>query len=106
MDHLDTQVEGSEEFEDEELPDPLDPEALGLGGNWVLHTRLGRLDILQWIGEDALWEKLAPAAVEAEIGDFTVKMVSYEDLIALKEIAGRPEDLIDLQRLRQARGEE
>jgi hypothetical protein len=30
-------------------------------------------------------------------------MVSYEDLVVLKEKAGRPEDLIDLQRLRQAR---
>jgi len=30
-------------------------------------------------------------------------MVSYEDLIALKEQAARPEDLADLQRLRQAR---
>jgi predicted nucleotidyltransferase len=103
---LDTQIEGAEEFENEELPNPLDPKVLGLGGNWVLRTRLGRLDIMQWIGEDALWEKLAPAAVEAEIGDFTVKMVSYKDLIALKEIAGRPEDLTDLQRLRQARGED
>jgi len=32
--------------------------------------------------------------------------VSYGDLVALKEQAGRPEDLIDLQRLREARGEE
>ena len=46
---------------DEELPDPLDPKALGLGGNWVLRTRLGRFDVMQWIGEDALWEKLSPA---------------------------------------------
>jgi hypothetical protein len=30
----------------------------------VLRTRLGRFDIMQWIGEDALWEKLSPAAVE------------------------------------------
>lgn len=103
---LDAQIEGAEEFEDEELPDPLDPKALGLGGNWVLRTRLGRFDVMQWIGEEALWEKLSPAAIEAEIGGLTVRMVSYEDLVALKENAGRPEDLIDLQRLRQARGEE
>ena len=35
-----------------------------------------------------------------------VKVVSYEDLVALKEHAGRPEDLLDLQRLREARGED
>lgn len=102
---LDAEVEGAEEFEAVELPDPLDPEVLGMGGNWVLQTRLGRFDVMQWIGEDALWEKLAPAAIEAEIDGLQIKMVSYNDLIALKEAAGRPEDLTDLQRLRQARGD-
>lgn len=102
---LDAQIEGAEEFEDGELLDPLDPEVLALGGNWVLRTRLGRFDVMQWIGEDALWEKLSPAAIEVEIDGLPIKVVSYEDLVALKEIAGRPEDLTDLQRLRQARGE-
>jgi nucleotidyltransferase DUF2204 len=103
---LDAEVEGAEEFEDGELPDPLDPEVLALGGNWVLRTRLGRFDIMQWIGEDALWTKLSPAAVEAEIDGLPIRVVGYEDLIALKEMAGRPEDRTDLLRLRQARGEE
>jgi predicted nucleotidyltransferase len=103
---LDAQIEGAEEFKGEELPDPLDPEALALGGNWVLRTRLGRFDIMQWIGENALWEKLSPAAIETEIDGLTVKVVSYDGLVALKEHAGRPEDLLDLQRLREARGEE
>lgn len=48
----------------------------------------------------------SPAAIEEEIGGLAVKVVSYEDLVVLKEQAGRPEDLTDLQRLRQARGEE
>lgn len=106
LQRLDAQVEGAQEFGDEELLDPLDPEVLGLGGNWVLRTRLGRFDVMQWIGEDALWQKLAPGAVEAEVDGLTIRVVSYHDLVALKEIAGRPEDLTDLQRLRQARAEE
>lgn len=103
---LDAEIEGAEDFEGAELPDPLDPTALALGGNWVLRTRLGRFDVMQWIGDDALWERLSPAAVSAEIGDLTVRVVGYEDLVALKREAGRPEDLADLKRLRQARGEE
>lgn len=104
---LDAQLEGADDFADGELPDPLDPEALALGGNWVLRTRLGRFDIMQWIGEDELWGRLSPTAVEAEIsGGLVVRMVGYEELIALKEDAGRPEDLVDLKRLRQARGED
>jgi predicted nucleotidyltransferase len=103
---LDAQIEGAEEFASEDLPDPLDPEALALGGNWVLRTRLGRFDVMQWIGDDGLWEMLSPAAIEDEIDGLPVKVVSFEDLVALKEKAGRPEDLTDLRRLRQARSEE
>jgi predicted nucleotidyltransferase len=100
---LDAQVEGGEEFEEAELPNPLDPDALRLGGNWVLSTRLGRFDVMQWIGDDGLWERLSPGAVEVEIDGLVTRIVGYEDLVALKEAAGRPEDLVDLQRLRQAR---
>lgn len=102
---LGAEVEGAQEFEDVELPDPLDPAALALGGNWVLRTRLGRFDVMQWIGADALWERLSPAAVSAEVGDLTIRVVGYDDLVALKREAGRPEDLADLKRLREARGE-
>lgn len=100
---LDAEIEGAEEFEDEELPSPLNPESLALGGNWVLRTRLGRFDVMQWIGDEALWEKLSPAAIETQVDGLRVKVVGYEDLVALKERAGRPEDLLDLQRLREAR---
>ena len=61
---------------------------------------------MQWIGDDALWEKLSPAAVPAELGELSVRVVSYEDLVLLKRRAGRPENLTDLRRLSQARGEE
>jgi len=102
---LEARLEGADDFDEGEIPDPLDPESLALGGNWVLRTRLGRFDIMQWIGEGELWGRLFPTAIEAEIGGLVVRIVGYEELVALKENAGRPEDLIDLQRLRQARGE-
>jgi predicted nucleotidyltransferase len=106
LDQLDAEIEGAEEFEEGELPDPLDSAALALGGNWVLRTKLGRFDVMQWIGEDALWERLSPGAVSTQIGDLSVRIVGYEDLVALKREAGRPEDQADLRRLSQARGEE
>jgi hypothetical protein len=98
-------VEGADEFEAGELPDPLDPQALALGGNWVLLTRLGRLNLMQWLGDAPLWEELSPSAVEEKIGGIPIKFVSYEDLVKLKELAARPEDLADLKRLREARGD-
>jgi predicted nucleotidyltransferase len=53
-----------------------------------------------------LWERLAPGAVSAQIDDLRVQVIGYEDLVALKQQAGRPEDLADLRRLSQARGED
>jgi len=102
---LGAEVEGAEDFAAGELPDPLDASALELGGNWVLSTRLGRLDLMQWIGDAPLWSQLAPGAIEDRITDLPVKIVGFEDLVRLKELAGRPEDLSDLQRLREARQE-
>jgi hypothetical protein len=96
-------VEGAEDFDPNELPDPLDPSVLAEGGNWVLETSIGRLDLMQWSGEQELWEKLAPGAIEDEIAGIKIKMVGYEDLVRLKELAGRPEDLMDLERLRAIR---
>jgi predicted nucleotidyltransferase len=105
LERLGAEVEGAEEFDSGELPDPLDPNTLALGGNWVLRTRLGRLDLMQWLGDDPLWEKLSPAAIEEWIGEISIKFVSYDDLVELKELAARPEDLADLKRLREARGD-
>ncbi len=100
---LDAQVEGAEEFSHDELPDPLDPSVLEQGGNWVLSTRLGRLDLMQWIDESHLWPELSPGAIEDQIAGLSIKIVGYDDLVRLKELAGRPEDLADLQRMREVR---
>lgn len=102
LDRLGARVQGAEEFEEEEFPDPLDPQVLAQRGNWVLETRLGLLDIMQWMGEQALWERLFPRSVVEVIGDLPIRFAGFEDLIAMKEEAGRPEDLADLKRLREA----
>lgn len=102
---LDAKLDGAGEFEAAELPDPLDAEVLALGGNWVLQTRLGRFDVMQWVADTELWDMLSPSAVEVEMEGMTVKVAGYDDLVALKRLAARPGDLEDLERLRQARGE-
>jgi len=77
-------------------------------GDWqqdspVAVTRLGRIHLMQRIGDSSLWEELSPTAIEDSIAELPIKIVSYEDLVRLKELAGRPEDLAGLQRLREAR---
>lgn len=102
---LNAELDGAGDSDADELLDPLDPEVLAQGGNWVLQTRLGRFDLMQWQGDRELWEMLSPAAVEVDLDGVSVKVAGYEDLVDLKEQAGRPGDIEDLERLRQARGE-
>lgn len=65
-------------------------------------TRLGRLDITQWvpgIPGDLAFEHLTRAGVETSVGGHPVRVCSREDLIAMKRAAGRTQDLLDLEQL-------
>ena len=100
---LDAQHYGLGDFDPSEFPfDPHNPAELAEGGNFVLSTRLGRLDVLQWVpgipGELA-FEHLAPSAVNTALNGRPVRVCSRDDLIAMKRAAGRPQDLVDLQEL-------
>lgn len=99
------EVLGMDEFAKEELPDPRDPEALALGGNFVLATKHGRLDVMQLIGPDLEYSDLDAAAIEDEVFGHRVRFCGYRHLVAMKEAAGRDQDLEDLKKLREIREE-
>ena len=94
------------EFRPDELPVPLSLAGLLLGGNWDLDTRYGRLDILQQRAgaletpED--YRRLRASAVPESHGFGTVWFAGYDELIDLKTLAGRDQDLIDIRALREA----
>lgn len=91
-----------EEFAEEEVVRP-DAAGLEMGGNFVLATSCGRLDIMQLVEPDLEYADLDSAAVEDEVFGHPVRFCGFDHLIAMKEAAARPEDLIDLQRLRESR---
>ena len=99
--HLDTG-----DFDPSEFPfDPLDPRQLGEGGNFLLATRAGRLDVMQWvpgIEADHAYETLAAEATEVPFRGLTLQVCSLAHLRLMKETAGRPQDLIDLENLPSA----
>jgi len=91
------------DFAPEELPfDPCDPTDLERGGNFRLSTRLGALDVMQWIpgfGADQTFSTLDAGAVEIDLDGSAIRVCSLKDLRTMKRTAGRPQDLVDLAQL-------
>lgn len=84
-----------------------DADGLAQGGNWVLRTDLGLLDVLQEVAGVAGYRQLRPAAVAMRVPGVSgpVLAAGYDHVIAMKTAAGRDQDLIDIDALRRARGE-
>jgi hypothetical protein len=100
---LESKVLDTGDFTAEEMPmDPTRPADLAHGGNFCLHTSLGRLDIMQWSGgieADDLYTELDRAAIEGNVDGIPVRVCGLEHLRAMKRAAGRPQDLEDLRHL-------
>ena len=92
------------EFVADELPTH-DFEGLKAGGNFRLRTDLGQLDVMQYLEpfEKDSWKTLSRRSEERRLAGVTIRVCSYEDLLAMKEAAGRDQDRIDASNLRAAR---
>jgi len=94
---------GVGDFCAEEFPyDPTDPEHLAQGANFRLETRLGPLDIMQWVAgieEDPAYAALARGAITVPFRDGDLAVCGLEHLRAMKRAAGREQDLLDLREL-------
>jgi hypothetical protein len=91
------------DFAEGELPfDPLDPADLAQGGNFRLRTRLGALDLMQWIPgieADHAFGTLDADAIEVEFEGERLRVCSLAHLRLMKQTAARPQDLLDLENL-------
>jgi hypothetical protein len=98
---VNAQVMLSKDFDPGIAPDE---DGLALGGNWVLRTDRGRLDVMQDVPGIRGYAALRRAAVERavpEAGSFW--FAGLNDLIAMKVAAGRPQDELDITSLHRAR---
>ncbi|MDX6698790.1 MAG: hypothetical protein QOE65_2187 [Solirubrobacteraceae bacterium] len=103
---LEARVHGMDDFAPDEFPAQLDADGLGAGGNWVLSTVHGRLDVMQYVAGVKGWDQLREGAVAYEIPglDHAPLFAGLDDLVAMKRAAGRDQDLLDIVELERARG--
>jgi hypothetical protein len=84
-----------------------DRQGLKMGGNWVLLTKHGRLDVMQYLkglGDDGgSWAELRLHAVKRNFLGHECLFCSYEDLLKMKTAAGRDQDLVDVRTLKAQR---
>jgi hypothetical protein len=109
LQELDAAPLALQDLRPEELPEPFTIEGLLKLGNWDLSTKHGRLDLFQYVqGKLESAEDHATLAGRSEETRFdfgVVRFVSYGDLLDMKTLAGRDQDLVDIRALREARGD-
>jgi hypothetical protein len=89
-----------------EVPFQLDAGTLKMGNHFTLVTHVGPIDILGHpSGIPGGYPELERAADEVDLGGFSVKVASIDDLIRMKRAAGRPKDLIEVEVLGALRDE-
>jgi hypothetical protein len=100
---LDARHVGLGDLHAEEFPfDPTRPEDLERGANFRLETRLGDLDVMQWVAgitSEPAYDALDAAAIKGELTGVPLRVCGLDHLVAMKRAAGRPRDLDDLRRL-------
>ena len=100
---LDARHVGLGDLRPDEFPfDPTRVDDLQAGANFRLETRLGDLDVMQWVSgidDDSAYHTLASEAIAGELDGIPLRVCGLDHLIAMKRAAGRPRDLDDLQRL-------
>ncbi|MGH2691574.1 MAG: hypothetical protein ACRDHM_03630 [Actinomycetota bacterium] len=90
----------------EDVPFKLDAKTLRMGGNFTFTTDAGSLDILAFpAGAEGGYDQLVKSADEMDFGSYKVKVASIDELIKMKERAGRRKDLIEIEVLGALRDE-
>lgn len=83
--------------------DPTDPEVLGNGASFTMDTDAGPLDFLNDVPGSADFASMKRRSRMADAGGIAVWVVGFEDLIRMKEAAGREQDMLDIHQLESLR---
>lgn len=90
---------------DEDLPFILDGRTIAAGDSFTFQSDAGDLDVLSTPSGTAGFRDLDADATSYDLGDgLIVRVVSLDDLIRMKEAAGRPKDQTHLHVLTALKG--
>jgi hypothetical protein len=104
LEELEASPSALDDFDPNEILE-LSLENLELGGNWILRTRYGRLDVMQYVEGVRNYKRLREGAVQPRIETLEepILFAGLDDLIAMKTAAGRDQDLLDIDTLERSR---
>ncbi len=82
----------------------LQPDFFSTPGNFYqIGVSRWRVDLLTSVEGDFEFEPIWQRRVETKLGGFPLPVISLDDLIAVKQAAGRPRDLIAVEELKKQR---
>jgi hypothetical protein len=90
---------------DEEVPFKLDAATIRAGDRFTFVTDTGSLDILGSPTGTMGFDELLAGSQEVDLGGYTIRVASIQDLIRMKRASGRPKDLIEVEVLGALRDE-
>lgn len=77
----------------------LDAETLASGANFTLITDAGGLDFFNEVPGGVPYEELRARALVVDLSGLQIRVAGRDDLIRMKQAAGRPQDLDDIAAL-------
>lgn len=95
----------AEDTDPDALPFEIDARWLQAGTNFTFGSKFGRIDVMQQLDGVGGFSALQRSTVLRDFEGHRVRFAGYEDLVAMKEATRRPQDKIDLEDLKAARGE-
>ncbi|HEX5266624.1 MAG TPA: hypothetical protein VFW24_07610 [Acidimicrobiales bacterium] len=91
---------------DDEVRPPRGADTIAAGQNFTFTTDAGPLDVLGWRAGAPDFEAVASNAVRFDIGEgLEVPVCDLDDLIRMKQAAGRPKDRVEVEILGAVRDE-
>ncbi|MBA2370128.1 MAG: hypothetical protein H0V71_00615 [Chloroflexi bacterium] len=79
--------------------DVYDPKTLESGANFTLETDAGGLDVFGEVPGAPAYKELNARSLAVDLGGFEIRIAGLDDLIRMKQAAGRPQDLGDIAAL-------